>query len=105
MTAKDFFLSGFGFRVSGFLLALVLAAGVPAQPLTPVRPAVDTLKAAALRDTAAADSASRGRDTLQVVMHHHNHRQQIIAGSVIMTCLAGIMVVMNNYNPRSVRQF
>ena len=27
-------------------------------------------------------------------------REQIITGSVVMTCLALMMVVMNNYNPR-----
>ena len=39
-------------------------------------------------------------DTVLVVKHNFNHRQQIITGSVVMTCLALMMVVMNNYNPR-----
>jgi hypothetical protein len=42
---------------------------------------------------------SRG-DSVIVVKHGFNHREQIITGSVIMTCLALIMVAMNNYNPR-----
>ncbi len=85
------------------LVVLSLATHALAQPLTPVRPAAASSDS--LRVPAAADTASRGRDTLQVVMHHHNHKQQIIAGSVIMACFAGIMVVMNNYNPRSVTGF
>ncbi len=39
-------------------------------------------------------------DSVQVVKHGFNHREQIITGSVVMTCLALIMVTMNNYNPR-----
>ncbi len=39
-------------------------------------------------------------DSVRVVKHEFNHRQQIITGSVIMSCLALIMVTMNNYNPR-----
>jgi hypothetical protein len=42
---------------------------------------------------------SRG-DSVIVVKHGFNHQEQIITGSVIMTCLALIMVAMNNYNPR-----
>lgn len=39
-------------------------------------------------------------DTVLVVKHRFHHREQIITGSVVMTCLALMMVVMNNYNPR-----
>lgn len=39
-------------------------------------------------------------DSVTVPKHTFNHRQQIITGSVVMTCLALIMVLMNNYNPR-----
>ena len=39
-------------------------------------------------------------DTVVVVKHQFNHREQIITGSVIMACLVGILAVMNNYNPR-----
>lgn len=100
---------------------LALASLAPAaEPLTPVapRPAaarVDSLKSPppltgldSLRALAArADTAgSKTRaDTARVVEHHFNHRQQIITGSVVMACLAGVMVFMNNYNPRPVSQF
>ena len=104
--------SGSGIRISAILLAfsLLLASLAPAaETLTPVAPpapkltGVDSLRAIAARaDT--ADTKSRA-DTTLVVMHHHNHRQQIITGSVIMACLAGVMVMMNNYNPRPVNQF
>jgi hypothetical protein len=101
-----------------FVLSGFLALPVAAQPLTPVIPPparADSVKAApkltgldSLRALAAkADTAGTKTraDTVQVVMHHHNHRQQIITGSVVMACLAGIIVVMNNYNPRPVSQF
>jgi len=39
-------------------------------------------------------------DTVLVVKHRFDHREQIITGSVVMTCLALMMVIMNNYNPR-----
>lgn len=56
-----------------------------------------------LAQPAKADTASRPKsraDTVLVVKHEFHHREQIITGSVVMTCLALMMVVMNNYNPR-----
>lgn len=50
-------------------------------------------------DSLALRPKSRS-DTVVVVKHRFNHREQIITGSVIMTCLALMMVAMNNYNPR-----
>ena len=87
---------------SALALAAFFAAASTAQPLTPVAPPapVDSLAAA---DTAAADSIPAvvtRADTAQVVMHHFNHRQQIIAGGSIMATLIVVMTVMNNYNPR-----
>ncbi|HEX2612735.1 MAG TPA: hypothetical protein VHO02_03980 [Fibrobacteria bacterium] len=74
--------------------------------MTPPAPKVsslDSLRAiAAKADTAGTKARA---DTVQVVMHNHNHRQQIITGGVMMACMAGIMVMMNNYNPRPVSQF
>jgi hypothetical protein len=84
---------------------LLLALSLSAQPLTPVSmqrsPAVvaDSLKADSLAREKSAKTGSR-TDTAKVVMHHFNHKQQIITGGSIMACLVGIMVVMNNYNPR-----
>jgi hypothetical protein len=51
------------------------------------------------RPDTLARPKSRG-DSVIVVKHDFNHREQIITGSVIMTCLALILVAMNNYNPR-----
>jgi len=39
-------------------------------------------------------------DSVIVAKHQFNHQEQIITGSVIMTCLALMLVAMNNYNPR-----
>jgi hypothetical protein len=50
-------------------------------------------------DTLAKTPKSRA-DSVIVPMHRFNHREQIITGSVIMTCLALMLVAMNNYNPR-----
>lgn len=70
-----------------------------AQTLTPVappKPAIDTVKA----DTLAAKKPVARADTAKIVMHSFNHRQQLITGGAIMATMVGIMVVMNNYNPR-----
>jgi hypothetical protein len=69
-------------------------AGTP-----PGRPA-DTLAAA---PPSTQDSLARPKsraDTVLVVRRSFEHREQIITGSVIMSCLALMMVIMNNYNPR-----
>ena len=95
--------------VAFLILAGVFASVSPlaAQPLTPLTPQAVAVTA----DPAGTDSldssdslearapASRA-DTARVVMHHFNHRQQIITGSAIMAALVSVMVVMNNYNPR-----
>jgi hypothetical protein len=52
--------------------------------------------------TTPADSTQRFKsraDTVVVIKHEFNHKEQIIGGSVIMACLVGILAVMNNYNP------
>jgi hypothetical protein len=51
-------------------------------------------------DSSAARSSKSRSDSVIVVKHSFNHREQIITGSVIMTCLILMMVTMNNYNPR-----
>jgi hypothetical protein len=55
--------------------------------------------ATAAKPDSLAHPKSRA-DSVIVVKHGFNHQEQIITGSVIMTCLALIMVAMNNYNPR-----
>lgn len=34
------------------------------------------------------------------VVRNFDHKEQVITGSIIMSCLALMMVTMNNYNPR-----
>lgn len=85
------------------MLVLLSWSALFAQPLTPLAPPPAPVTAAA--DSARADSLEAGTpvaraDTARVVMHHFNHRQQIITGGAIMAALAAVMVVMNNYNPR-----
>lgn len=101
------------------LLALPLLGQPPRNPQAPAPPAVVSPAAdsqavhpsdsahraplAAPPATTAPDSLPRPKsraDTVLVVKHRFNHREQIITGSVVMTCLALMMVVMNNYNPR-----
>jgi hypothetical protein len=61
----------------------------------------DTTFTKVMPDTAKAASRPLNRgDTVLVVKHQFNHREQIITGGVIMACLVGMMAVMNNYNPR-----
>lgn len=82
--------------------------GKSADPATATGgPTADTLRsegaAAGSKPPASQDSLSRPKsraDTVLVVKHSFNHRQQIITGSVVMTCLAMMLVIMNNYNPR-----
>jgi hypothetical protein len=82
------------------------AVGAPAAASAPATvPKTDTSKTAqAPLDSASAKNgpavAKSRQDSVLIVKHSFNHRQQIITGSVIMSCLALIMVTMNNYNPR-----
>jgi hypothetical protein len=52
------------------------------------------------KDTVPIVQPKSRSDTVIVVKHAFNHREQIITGSVIMSCLALMLVAMNNYNPR-----
>jgi hypothetical protein len=87
------------------LIVLLSTQVVPAQPMTPVgiqrspSAVADSLRADSLAQANSKKTGLRA-DTAKVVMHHFNHKQQIITGGSIMACLIGIMVVMNNYNPR-----
>lgn len=59
-------------------------------------PSVDS--AVAAKDTT---QRKQGRaDSVVLIKHRFNHKEQIITGGVIMACLAAMMAVMNNYNPR-----
>lgn len=93
------------------LLALPLLGQPPGQPPAATPRAADTAAAprpdspapATRTQAGTQDSLSSPKsraDTVLVVKHRFNHREQIITGSVVMTCLALMMVVMNNYNPR-----
>lgn len=75
-------------------------SAMPAASPNPIIPD-SSRNALSDQDSTAAPSPHKSRsDTVLVVKHSFNHRQQIIAGSVIMTCLMFMMVTMNNYNPR-----
>ena len=63
-------------------------------------PAFDSVAASKTPSDSLAKGPKSRSDSVIVVKHHFNHREQIITGSVIMTCLALMMVAMNNYNPR-----
>jgi hypothetical protein len=70
------------------------------EPTVPPGSPTDTLAAI---PPATQDSIVRPKsraDTVLVVRRSFDHREQLITGSVIMTCLAMMMVIMNNYNPR-----
>lgn len=85
------------------MAGLSLVPPLSAQPLTPLAaaPAPVTVVADSARaDSLQARSPVARADTARVVMHHFNHRQQIVTGTAIMAALAAVMVVMNNYNPR-----
>jgi hypothetical protein len=84
---------------------------VPAtNPSAAVQPPSDSTRNPTLgsagnqASTAKPDSLSlrpKSRsDSVIVAKHQFNHQEQIITGSVIMTCLALMLVAMNNYNPR-----
>jgi hypothetical protein len=80
------------------LLAILIAGGAafPEDSKIPLD-SIKTVRAA--RDTIARPSQSRA-DSVLVVRHRFNHREQIITGGVVMACLIGILAFMNNYNPQ-----
>lgn len=96
------------FVLSIFLVLVEAAVGQGPSPqatpkdsvVAPPRLSSDTM---GTRASAVPDTVHRPKsrvDTILVVRHRFNHREQIITGSVVMSCLALMMVVMNNYNPR-----
>jgi hypothetical protein len=53
------------------------------------------------KDSAAVPAKPKSRaDSVLVPKHAFNHREQLITGSVVMSCLLVILLAMNNYNPR-----
>lgn len=74
------------------------SAAVPSAPDS-ARPAFPAPSSVPKADSLANRPKSRS-DSVIVVKHRFNHKEQIITGSVIMTCLALMLVAMNNYNPR-----
>jgi hypothetical protein len=100
---------GRGSSLPSLLLILFLLplAGFSQAPQNPVSAAPGAIKepvapsvAVASVDTALANRPKSRTDSVIVVKHSFEHREQIITGSVIMTCLMLMMVSMNNYNPR-----
>ncbi len=96
----NFYWSGFR-RIIFPLLILILcqwafSAETPVANGYPPMSSKDSLNAPGMLPKSVVDSLK----SLKIVKHDFNHREQIITGSVIMACLAMIMVTMNNYNPR-----
>ncbi len=98
-----------GLSVGVIILALIgglgrIAAQSGVRPSTGPFPSgtiVDTASIKAIPVSSDTTALPKSRsDTVLVVKHSFNHKEQIITGSVIMTCLALMMVTMNNYNPR-----
>jgi hypothetical protein len=91
------------FLLLACLLALPLPGQPPREPGQPGSPAAASAPGTVQGTPGPQDSLSGPKsraDTVLVVKHRFNHREQIITGSVVMTCLALMLVVMNNYNPR-----
>jgi hypothetical protein len=53
-----------------------------------------------LSNVSSESSGEAKTDSVKVVRHQFNHREQVIVGGVIMACIALVLVTMNNYNPR-----
>ncbi|HKP97702.1 MAG TPA: hypothetical protein VJ385_18315 [Fibrobacteria bacterium] len=70
------------------------------QPPTPAKDSASLKAMPSGKDSLALAPPKSRSDTVIVVKHGFNHREQIITGSVIMSCLALMLVTMNNYNPR-----
>jgi hypothetical protein len=91
---------------AGLLPTSVVGQAAPQASQTtvsaPAAASIATDTTAATKSTAdsLAKAPKSRSDSVIVVKHHFDHREQIITGSVIMTCLALMMVAMNNYNPR-----
>lgn len=109
----------FTLAITFFLLTALFLLGTVSHsaPLNSPQPSQDSILAqsteitpiegAAIKKGGSFDSLvvvdinSKSRaDTIKIVKHNFNHREQIITGSVVMLCLAMILVTMNNYNPR-----
>lgn len=106
-------LKTFGLVLGVAALALALAEGTPgpaghahdhaedtqAQKAEAVE--AETEADLAAEDSSEAPSVPQSRaDSVVLIRHQFNHREQIIAGGVVMACIAAMMAVMNNYNPR-----
>ncbi len=110
--------SGIVYRFCLLILVLLFAsasvsaqtpvAAEPQKVLTPAQSpqaAINTgsqdHKVSGATTDSTLDTAPKSRtDSVIVVKHSFDHREQIITGSVIMSCLMLMMVAMNNYNPR-----
>lgn len=94
------------FTWSAFALQVAPSAASGAAALTgataPTK--IDSAKTSqASKDSLLAQGQQGNKsrvDSIKVVKHNFNHREQIITGSVVMICFALVLVTMNNYNPR-----
>jgi hypothetical protein len=84
---------------SGMWLGVTLPNAADSVSVATAKVAPDSTLAHAAKKDSTSKHLARA-DTIVVVKHQFNHREQIITGSVIMACLAGMFAIMNNYNPR-----
>lgn len=56
----------------------------------------DSIPLTPLQDSIYSDSTA----TRAFMERNYQHKQQVVVGTVIMLCVALLMVAMNNYNPR-----
>jgi hypothetical protein len=90
------------------MLLLLLLSALPFRPLAQGAAPADSSKshgdsALTVSSQAPKDSIPKPKtraDSVTVPKHTFNHRQQIITGGVVMSCLLLILLTMNNYNPR-----
>lgn len=84
-----------------FLFVLLLWAGGmwpgQSQELVPITSG-DSVAASA--DSLAAKDSLLILEEPEYIERDYNHKQQVIVGSVVMFCIALVLVAMNNYNPR-----
>jgi hypothetical protein len=88
------------FPLAGTLRSETTAATPASSQASQTLPAAASADRNAAADTSLANSSKSRTDSVIVVKHSFEHREQIIAGSVVMSCLMLMMVAMNNYNPR-----
>ena len=79
-----------------------LAVGSAQDSISQVGAWAEEEKAAEAAETNSGDglATESEREPAKYVKRDFDHREQVVVGSVIMTCIALMMVTMNNDNPK-----